>query len=70
MSMCEKCWADAYGEMMRRGGSQTEHYQRLLKERTSCTPEEMAGQWWDPVHQRDSRELKAKRSSRRAGGEA
>jgi len=43
--MCEKCWADAYGEMMRRGGCQTDHYRRLLEERKDnpCSPEEQRG---------------------------
>lgn len=33
MSICEKCWGDAYMEMMNRGGTQTEHYYRLVEER-------------------------------------
>lgn len=37
MSACEKCWADAGGDM--------ERYAQLLKERADnpCTPEQQAG---------------------------
>ncbi|MCP4967418.1 MAG: hypothetical protein GY926_19570 [bacterium] len=56
--MCEKCWGDAYG-----GGyfdgceTQTERYHQLLDERAAnpCSPEEQAGQYWDPVKQVDTR---------------
>ena len=41
MSACEKCWADANHDSLG-GGSQTEAYHRLLRER-QCTPEEQAG---------------------------
>lgn len=57
VSMCEKCWGDAYLETLMRGGSQTEHYKRLIEERrdSPCTPKEQAGQWWDEALQKDSR---------------
>jgi len=31
--MCEQCWSDAYQMMYLLGGSQTDHYYQLLKER-------------------------------------
>lgn len=46
MTVCEKCWADAYrrerDEPMK---SQTEHYRDLLKERENnpCSEEEQRG---------------------------
>ena len=45
MSTCEKRWDDAYMAMMLRGGSQAEHYARLLQERkdTPCTLDEQSG---------------------------
>jgi len=33
MAACEKCWSDAFVRMMRLGGSQTDHYGQLIKER-------------------------------------
>lgn len=33
MSACEKCWADAYVASQTQGGSQVDHYHRLLIER-------------------------------------
>lgn len=49
MSSCEKCWGDAYLAMLTRGGTQADHYHRLIEERRDnpCTPEEQAGEWWD-----------------------
>ena len=59
MSMCEKCWADAY--MMTMGEpnrSQSECYQELLiKQYNVCSPREQAGQWWDEEEQIDIRKL-------------
>jgi hypothetical protein len=34
MSACETCWGDAYARSRMLGGSQVEHYQALLKERS------------------------------------
>jgi hypothetical protein len=57
--MCEKCWADAYLAAQTLGGSQAEHYNRIVRERDAeespCTPEERAGQFWDAANQRDMR---------------
>lgn len=55
VSMCEKCWADAYDPYL--GGSQAERYNELLKERkdSPCSPEDQAGEWWDEERQIDSR---------------
>lgn len=43
MSACEKCWADAGGDMAR--------YTQLLQERVDhpCTPEQQAGEDIDPT---------------------
>lgn len=32
MSACEKCWSQAYVQSRMFGGSQVEHYYRLLEE--------------------------------------
>jgi len=43
MSVCEKCWGDAYMRMLSEPTkSQSEHYYDLLQERKDnpCTPEE------------------------------
>ena len=55
---CEKCWGDAFA---RQTGNQAEEYFRLLEERKDnpCTPEQQAGQWWDPVAKEDARDLEA-----------
>jgi hypothetical protein len=39
MAMCETCWADAYLRARLLGGSQVDHYHRLLDERRDrpCT---------------------------------
>lgn len=61
MTMCEKCWSDAYGRAMAHTSkTQTDHYCDLLRERKDnpCTPEQQAGQWWDAEKQRDSRKEK------------
>lgn len=52
MTMCEKCWADAFGS-----GDQPRRYRELLEERKDnpCTPRQQAGQWWDEEEQRDRR---------------
>jgi hypothetical protein len=57
VSTCEKCWADASADAHHRGGTTTDHYHRLLKERAEspCTPEEQAGQFWDAKHRCDLR---------------
>jgi len=49
MVSCEKCWGDAFLISKLTSMSQTEAYQKLLKEREAfpCTPEEQAGQYWD-----------------------
>ncbi len=44
---CEKCWSDAYVRMMTRGGTQSDHYTELIRERdllgVPCTLEEQRG---------------------------
>lgn len=43
---CEKCWADAGARVFINGGSQADHYIRILHERgenNPCTPEEQCG---------------------------
>jgi hypothetical protein len=35
MATCEKCWADAYVASRTLGGSQPDHYRRLLNERAA-----------------------------------
>jgi hypothetical protein len=49
MSVCEKCWADAYRRSIDSGKPQVECYHELLEERKDnpCTPAEQAGQWAD-----------------------
>lgn len=41
MSVCEKCWGDAYLRAMSSGRTQTEEYRALLRERKDnpCPPE-------------------------------
>jgi len=43
---CEKCWADAHLRMWLQGGTQSDHYRGLLKERKDnpCTPEQQRGE--------------------------
>ena len=57
--MCEKCWADAAMAAHHRGGSQVDHYDRLLKERADnpCSPREQAGEFWCEATQSDERIL-------------
>lgn len=45
MSACETCWADAYVEARLKGGSQVDHYHRLLRERAEnpCPKEASRG---------------------------
>ena len=45
MSMCEKCWADAFRRSFNTGISQTECYHEILKEREDnpCSEEEQKG---------------------------
>ena len=59
---CEKCWGDAYMRYRDKGGTQTDHYNDLIKERKDnpCTPKEQAGQWWDEEKQIDTRLLNHK----------
>mgnify|MGYP001564868797 CR=1 FL=1 len=47
--VCEKCWEDA--------GSNYQSYVMLLEERTDhpCTEQEQAGEYWDPVENKDRR---------------
>jgi len=46
MAGCEKCWSDAGMRTALCGGSQTDHYHDLLKERRNdpCSPEEQCGE--------------------------
>lgn len=55
---CERCWRDATLRAHAIGGDVDEHYRALLEERADdpCTAEEAAGEYWDPVTQRDTRE--------------
>ncbi len=57
--VCEKCWGDAYFEMLKTGKSQSSAYFELLEERKNdpCTPKQAAGQYWDRKNQRDAREI-------------
>ena len=43
MSICEKCWSDAFDPY----GDQAERYHELIKERKDhpCTPEQQAGEY-------------------------
>jgi hypothetical protein len=52
MAACEKCWGDAFGEAIRRGGSQADRYRELLAERknTPCTSEQQRGSVGAPGH--------------------
>ena len=45
MTVCEKCWRDAQLAVQFRGGSVTERYHELLKERedSPCTPAQQRG---------------------------
>lgn len=45
MTVCEKCWADAYMRSLASGKSQTEEYEKLLEERREhpCSKEEQEG---------------------------
>jgi len=43
MANCERCWFDAYIEMICRGGTQEWHYRNLIQGR-NCTAEEQAGE--------------------------
>lgn len=47
--ICEKCWRDS--------GSNHEKYLELLDRRKEypCSPEEQAGEYWDPIKQKDRR---------------
>ena len=51
MACCEKCWADAGGDMRT--------YEHLVELRNAygpkCTPKEQAGQWWDEKRRLDTR---------------
>lgn len=49
MSVCEKCWKDAYYLSRWNGLSQEENYKNLIRQRNNnpCTPKEQAGQFWD-----------------------
>ncbi|HZJ25879.1 MAG TPA: hypothetical protein VFF40_02520 [Acidimicrobiia bacterium] len=49
MSACERCWTDAYRESRMFGGSQVDHYRRLIEERRDrpCSVEEQRGP--DPI---------------------
>ena len=62
MSMCERCWGDAYLRARCTGKSQTECYRELLEERKNnpCNPKQQAGQWWDEEKQIDIRLLDKK----------
>lgn len=53
MAACEKCWGDAFTRSYYGDKDQSECYIEILRERNNnpCTPEEQAGQWWDPVRQ-------------------
>jgi len=56
MSGCEKCWGRAFTRAYCNGTSQSEEYQKLLKENEGkCSPEEQAGEWWDEEKQIDKR---------------
>jgi hypothetical protein len=57
MSACETCWADAYIRARALGGSQVEHYERLLSERADDpdhAPDELLG---DAVAHAEARAL-------------
>ena len=52
MPMCEKCWGDAWdGGHFGGCETQTDRYAQLLEERkdSPCSPEQQAGQFWDPT---------------------
>lgn len=59
MASCERCWGEARQRAMWQGGSVSEHYYVVMKEREDannvCTPQERAGQFWDESEQRDTR---------------
>lgn len=38
MSACEKCWGEAYARSRMLGGSQVDHYHRLLADRIHGEP--------------------------------
>lgn len=66
MAGCERCWSEAaqiYRMGLGRGGSHVEVYQAILDERDTlglvCSPEEQAGDWWDPERGVDRREASA-----------
>lgn len=48
MSVCEKCWADAYTVALTTGEHQSQAYTRLLRERDekgqACTPAQQRGE--------------------------
>ena len=55
--VCEKCWEEAYARMKVFGGSQTDHYNTILKEKekTPCTLKEQAGKYWSDGIKNDKR---------------
>ena len=47
MSLCEKCWNDAYFQTIGTSQSHYARYRRLLRERRDkpCTPEQQSGEY-------------------------
>ena len=50
MSVCEKCWSDAYLRVLALGGELPDHYHDLLVERRNnpCTTEQQSGNFNKP----------------------
>jgi hypothetical protein len=58
MASCEKCWSEAVRRNYGTGQPASEIYDEVLAEHKAnpCTPEEQAGQWWDPIRKVDTRQ--------------
>ena len=55
--VCEKCWAEAQERTKLFGGSTSEHYEVILKERVDnpCSLKEQAGRFWSDGRGLDTR---------------
>ena len=61
MTMCEKCWGDAYLRMLSTGKSQGDCYFELLEERKNnpCSEKDQSGQFWNEENQEDTKKSEA-----------